>query len=438
MSELPLERLLPEQDFIGPLRARVESFELVRRSLLRDPNGGEDWTRRHYFRVYSEAEALEGFLDDYGARYNRTFHFLTELVASLRGVSHAACGLQHVVSRFDGYGLEPAFGPEKYLELRGDILRARGFLRNGVWKLLEALGAELDRHGALPAPGPESTEGYEPAEGRVALPRNMGQEDPVGEEQRIAEVVTKYQQACGMLAELGVSRIEDGGRRQEFLDSRCSEERCRVYEATVHNLQSAYDTFIKNTVIEARDERLPRLRGHASVALHLLEVATQLTHFVERHEAEERSPEAAARLGALLERSQVQEITLNVLLYWADRVMQAGLPTAEDLLPNYIDLQELEVDLDGDIVLHARPASLIVGIVNHHGTAVEMEVSGEKCNAGSILEVMVTVGTHPEARRFRFCGDQQPLRDIKLLFEFGLGERGLEALPDELDYLRRS
>ena len=66
-----------------------------------------------------------------------------------------------------------------------------------------------------------------------------------------------------------------------------------------------------------------------------------------------------------------------------------------------------------------------------------MEVEGHPCNAGSILELMVAVGSHPEARRFTFSGDEHPLRDIGLLFEHGLGEHGLDRLPGVLSYLRR-
>ena len=37
---------------------------------------------------------------------------------------------------------------------------------------------------------------------------------------------------------------------------------------------------------------------------------------------------------------------------------------------------------------------------------------------------------------YLFRGDENPLRDIALLFENNLGEDGLEELPDELAYLR--
>jgi hypothetical protein len=241
-----------------------------------------------------------------------------------------------------------------------------------------------------------------------------------------------------MLADIGVRRIEDPRARRELLERVCSEEQARVYEATVHNLQSAYDTHIKNTVIESRDERLPLLRGHTSAALHLLEAVTYLTHFVERHESGLRNEESERRIRDLIDRFEVQEVTLNDLLFWANRFMQSGRSLAEDLLPSYTNVRELVVELDEDLQLHARPAALIVGIVGHYGTPVELELGRVTCNAGSILDLIVTVGSHPEARRFLFRGDEKPLRDIGLLFQHGLGEHGIDSLPDDLGYLRNN
>ena len=156
-------------------------------------------------------------------------------------------------------------------------------------------------------------------------------------------------------------------------------------------------------------------------------------NIIEDEEAEEEeqkgSTEVATTEGA-------REVTLDVLIAWATKFMDLGRPLAEELLPSYTNVQELEVVLPDDLMLHARPASLIVGIVNHHGTPVEMELEGRTCNAGSILDLMVTVGSHPEARRFVFRGDEKPLRDVRLLFEHGLGEGGLDGLPADLDYLR--
>jgi phosphotransferase system HPr (HPr) family protein len=157
---------------------------------------------------------------------------------------------------------------------------------------------------------------------------------------------------------------------------------------------------------------------------------------VERHEGGVRAEAADRRIGELVDRAAVQDLILNHMLYWADLYLQRGRRLAEELLPSYTNLQELVVELPETLKLHARPASLIVNIVGHYGTPVELEVQGRKCNAGSILEVLVTVGGSPDARHFVFRGDENPLRDIALLFEAGLGEHGIECLPGELAYLR--
>ena len=67
---------------------------------------------------------------------------------------------------------------------------------------------------------------------------------------------------------------------------------------------------------------------------------------------------------------------------------------------------------------------------------MELEVGGRVFNAASILDMMVTVGSNPDARRLLFRGDENPLRDIDMLFRSGLGEEGLDKLPPALAYLR--
>src|SRR5262249_29250793 len=157
---------------------------------------------------------------------------------------------------------------------------------------------------------------------------------------------------------------------------------------------------------EAGDPRLPKLRGHASAALHLLEAGTHLVHFVERHESGLRNETLERRLPAPVDRGASPDVTPKCLPYWATPIVRRGRPLAEDLLPSYTNVQLLEVTLGDELSLHARPAALIVGIVNRYGTPVEMEIEGRKCNAASILDLMVAVGSHPHARRFRFLGDE--------------------------------
>lgn len=429
-----LEAVVPEQEFLGLLGGFAQEFASISSAVLAQRE--VRWPKRFYFRLQAEADELEVALDDYGARYNRTFSVLTELTASARGFALAGLSLTHLTKRLEGYGVLQELSREEADAAQGALEQARRFVQDSLIRLLESWWEEARiRKVRLPAPAEHPV--FAPESLRFRLPRNVGQAVIEDEEKRIAEVASKYLQAAEMLEESGLSSEADPGTRDRLLGARCDEQMARVFEATVHNLQSAYDTHIGHTRIEEADGRLRRLRGHISTALHLLETVTQLTHFVERHDSEQRSELAEAHLSKIVGRHAVQGVILNELFFWARRFLTAGVPLAEELLPRYTDLQSLDVLLPEGLSLHARPASLLVAIATHHGTPVEMSVGDRTANASSILEVMVLVGSHPEAREFRFCGDAKPLRDIQQLFESGLGEQGLDRLPASLDYLRR-
>jgi hypothetical protein len=434
MTDTSIDEIVSEQAFAASLGSRAEMFFRLANTLLGTSEA--EWTRRHPYQLVLEADSLEAFLDDHGARHNRAYHFLRELVASARGLGMAAFSLSHLVRRLSSYHTNLTLYPERERECHQALNQALGHIRSDIGRLLVACQEEALHLGLTPSKEAFPKERFDGDEARRKLPRNLGQEVLEDEGQRIAEVASKYLQVCEMFDRLDIRPIQDELARERYLGQFCSEEQARVYEATVHNLQSAYDTYIKNTVVEAGDDRLPRLRGHASAALHLLEAVTQLAHFVERHESGMGPESSSGRIAGLVDRSRVREITLNVLLYWAAEFMTLGRGLAEELLPAYTNIQDLVVELAEGLMLHARPVSLIVGIVQRYGTPVEMLVGDSVCDASSILELMIAVGSNSMARRYTFRGDENPLRDIRLLFESGLGEGGLSSLPEDLGYLR--
>lgn len=432
MSEASLEEVISEKSFAAVLEAQAEMFFRLADTLLGKSDA--EWTRGDFFQVVSESDSVEALLDDYGARYNRTYSFLRGIVASLRNFALAGFSLAHLERRIDGY--PTVLSTSEFDSACKSIATSRRYLQGVARKLLEAARDEALARGVRIAKDSFPESRYASHAPRRALPRNVGQEDLDDDEQKVAEVASKFVQAATMFEQIGVKRIANEHEREAFLQRCCSEEQARVYEATVHNLQSAYDTWVKNTTIESADPRLPKLRGHASAALHLLEGVTHLTHFVERHESQTRDESIVRRLASIVSRAEARDITLNHLMFQASVFLKRGRSLAEDILPSFTNVQVLEVQLRDDLVLHARPAALIVGIVNRFGTPVELEVDGKLCNAASILDMMVTVGSNPEVKRYTFRGDENPLRHIALLFEAGLGEEGLDTLPSELAYLR--
>lgn len=432
MADTSMEEILSEDAFVQTLAERVPPFVGLA-AVLTGVSQGE-WTRTHHFRLVSESDALESLLDEHGARYNRRYAYLRELSAALRSFSQAGFSLVHLSRRLSGYGV--TLSERETGQFHKALQETRSFVERSERALLMAATSELASLGVR-CEAPPVRIGDELVGPKRMLPRNLGQEDVPNDEGKAAEIASKYLQACAKLEEIGVHRIDEEADRDEWLGRHCSEEKARVFEAAIHNLQSVYDTHVKNSLAEQSDARLARLRGHISIVLHLLEAVTLLTHFVERHVSGQRHEALERRMLQLIPRGEVREHTLNNLLYWASTVLRRGRALAEDLLPAYTNLDALTVELPKDVMIHARPASLIVGIVQHYAMPVELEIDGARCNAGSILELLLAVGSHPDARRFVFHGDARPLGDIQALFLHALGEQGVEKLPESLSYLKR-
>lgn len=426
-----LEHIIEEERFVEVLNEACAVPAAYAKALK--GMSSDIWRKQHYFQLRDRFDTLENLLDDYGARDNQTFHFLRELTASIRGFAQAGCSLAHMAGRLESYGILESLDLSAYRKLEGHVSNVRSFIQETVVRMLSALQEEWAGLGVRPGAHELPSDAFGAPVVRNRLPHNLGEHTPGTESDHQAEIASKFIQAARLVRELELRRIEDPERRDRFLRDHVREEQARVLEATVHNLQSSYDTYIKRSSVD--DPRLPYLRGLASAALHMLGAVTALTHFYERHEARVEDGGAQQRLNGLVEREAVQDRTLNHLLVPVLGLLEQGAKLSNELLGSYTNAQELVVRLDEGVVLHARPAALIVGIVSRYGTPVELEVRGQTCNAGSILEVLVLVGAHSEDKDFTFRGDEKPLQDIALLFQYGLGEKGMENLPEQLSYL---
>ena len=84
----------------------------------------------------------ESFLDDYGARTNRTYNYFTEVVASVRGISLAGLSLEHLGRRIEAYGVVQALDAKDAQEALADLTFARAFVQSTLCDLLSELKSE--------------------------------------------------------------------------------------------------------------------------------------------------------------------------------------------------------------------------------------------------------------------------------------------------------
>ena len=133
-TERSLEEVIQEEAFACLLQEQGEPFFRLTNTLSERP--GPSWTKKHFYQLHTESDELESFLDDYGARFNRTYGLIRELVASVRWFSLAGFSISHLESRFETYGIEGALSePEKEAALTS-IAEARGFMHESLECLL--------------------------------------------------------------------------------------------------------------------------------------------------------------------------------------------------------------------------------------------------------------------------------------------------------------
>ena len=427
-----LHEIIGEEEFLGQLGRALAGVVRLSNSLQRTPRA--EWGKRHFNRMFQEADELESFLDDHGARNNRTFFPLRELVACVRGFAAATHVLKHLEMRLPQYPLLPI--SDDVQEFREALVRSYRFTCDALGAFLGAVTQEARRLGvSLPTEVVADGQITEAVISRK-LPHTLQETRKGVLGDHVVEFCQAYLDVCKRLEALPTGPFPAGAPVRRFLETHFHEEDGRTFEAMVHNLQSSYDTYLRHTAAEAQQSDLPLLRGHASVALHLFEFIVLLIHFHERHEKHASASDLRTPVATVLDGDHVLDQAVNFGLFWARRFLVLAAPAAEALARSAAGEGSIELPLPGDSVLHARPAALIVNIVNRYGQPVEIEMDGERANAASIMQVMILAGTKAGSRTVVFRGAAEPLRDLKLLFASGLGEGGLEHLPPALDYLR--
>ena len=431
----PVKQTVSVEDFRESLSKQALELGQLANGLIE--SSVEEWTQRQLVQLYRIATEVETVLDDHGAKRNKVFFRPREVVAIVRWLAAGLSSLVHVYGRLPSYELadrewtETEFAPQ----VRGAALRLGKVLQNALQGLrVEWLKAEMT--------WPETAlqvDSLGPLAGRVQLPNDRLEKDEVAEEEggpQGPRLANRFLTLTRSWSSEAGHAIQDLSELRAFMANYCTEEIARRYEARVHNLQSSYDTRIAGTAEEDRSPELRILRGTASQVLHLLETVTCLTHLYERHDIYERAGESRALFEELVPEDLLLQTLVNDGVVAAHACLKRAQPVAQAILEQLSVNSELAVELPEGVVMHARPLSLIVGIVQKHGTPIELELAGKRCTAASMMSMLVLIGTHPEERAYRFHGDPRPLSHLKLLFEHRLGEDGCQAFPDEIAYLR--
>lgn len=435
-AEGPRRTPLTEAQFSEALSG--EGVEFIQELQFLRTQGADGWIERRLYSMYRKSTDLETFLDDHGAQANQTFYRIRELVAGARWLSLACSCLVHLRSRI--YVYPPSDEEWANTALPEHLQEAISGFGKDLLKCLETLSEEWVRAG-LKMPEQAPLLASSPAGPTFVLPANRlpeaderaeaGQKDSLPAARLVGRVIRTIENWAPIHSVATGNSME----RRAFMEELCNEVTARDFESRVHNLQSEYDSTIRGSSDETEQPALLQLRGAISQCLHLLEAVTALTHLYERHQVHQRHPATRRVLARVLDWETYLTSLIDHCLRPALISLEHSKEVASILIEDLTTKAFRDVEIPNGVTLHARPLSLIVGVVHHYGLPIEIEIRDEKASAASMMSMLVLCGSHLDAKSVRFHGDPSVLDDLQALFEARLGEDGIDALPGSLKYL---
>ena len=379
----PLKEIISETEFLDLFRTQTSEILKICYYLNEKSNKDFLYTKRFYGNITTQARILEDFLDDYGAKNNRTWIFFRELIASARYMGFSAYMIQHIRSRYTLYDLKDR-EDQMFLE---QTLMTQQFLNTAIKSVFASLREEALNLGLKSQHKTIKEEDFLDIASNKMLPHNLDDGFSLKEEENVVKIASDYLNIMRDHEDFKIDRTYSIEEIETLIPEYISEEKLRRFELRIHNLQSLYDTYIKDTKIETDNLALNSMRGCISIALHLAEIATTLTHFYERHEIELRHEMVRDKIESIIDKKTILNLIVNYCLFHCYSHLEKGNDFAKAFLKSYVVIESVSVPIPIYMGFHVRPATLVMKIVKHYGSEVKMQIDDEIYDAGSALDL---------------------------------------------------
>ncbi|VAX20276.1 hypothetical protein MNBD_NITROSPINAE02-2189 [hydrothermal vent metagenome] len=425
-----LSPIISEEDFLPLVEEKSRDFLSIL-NVLTDEKVAVNSV--YYFTLMHEADKLESFLDDYGARTNLRWLFFSELVACVRNFALAGFQIYHILNRYPDYigkegdQLLKEFQIRSYDELEYFSLVLRGFYEAMVEEI-KSLGAQVSIN-----PIDKGTWGFKVT---PQLPYTITGELASNEEERIVSLAQEYRKTVKYFRQNGLDRKIKATSLTEIIPAKINENLMAEMEIRLHNLQSEYDTYIRGGAQEKENAEVASIRGLTAIPMHLFEALKWLVHFYERHENEIRKNDVTAKIPALAQNEKLLSCIVDYCLHYCAKYLNQGNQVAENILSSFVKPITYELPIPRPHGFHARPATYITLIAQEHGTEVNMIVNGERFDCRSVLELLQAGGMLADLKDQTVIveGDKRTLDDLKILADHNYCED--QDIPQELSYIR--
>lgn len=373
--------LIGDREFCDLVSARSRPLLEIASSLAARHAHDVPLTRPLIGRLLLESGQMEALLDEYGARQNQHWSRFRALMAALKNFARIGEVLAYIHRRLPAYRLLPVEA-DFAAATRERLQQVGGVVADVATDLLEEaqrVGVQVTDLARLPE---DFSERLPPGH----LAHNRGDRITGDTATTVTHLATEF---LNLAAESDLLRVSARVPPEEYaacFPDPVSEERLRQLTFRFHNLQSLYDTHVAGTSIETSDTNLPILRGHASVIYHLLEIATDLAHYYERH-VSPRTGDAALRERPVVDTEATMATLFAYSMAFSSAHLTGGQRLCQGILRRYAESGRLEVPVPSYRGFHVRPSNLVARIVTHYGSAVQMDLDGKLFDAGSPLDL---------------------------------------------------
>jgi hypothetical protein len=388
------------------------------------------FNKKLFYVIATTTRDLEDFLDDHGAKNNRAWNFFRDLVASARTFGFIAFLVEHIEKSHAGPQDHELL--REYFDKTKKVARYLNQVLIHIFKLIREEAQRLQV--SFPPKGLSEQYYYDIPADKI-LPQNLDEGEAKNEREKIIKVCSEYINTINEFEELTCDHCYTQRNLLGMIPHKVNEEKIRKFELVMHNLESVYDSYVKDTTIASEDGRLHQLRTLISITLHLLESARAFAHFYERHEKINTAIESGIKGNSVL------NCTVNWALYYTHQMMQTSKVLANDLLKDYAARESVQLPIPKELGFHLRPSTLVAKVVNHYGSDVYLMVGEDKFDAKSILSITWAGGkiAREKIESVTFIGDTRVLKDLEILASVNYGEDHMgkdQPLPKELSYLR--
>jgi hypothetical protein len=330
--------------------------------------------------MFESAQLVE-LLDAFGARHNAYWCRFRVLASTIKQFARICYELAHLRHALPDYRLRPVDGDFAAATLR-ELASVNRVVKNAAAQLLgeaNAVGVSADSRPTTLVDSPERV-----LSGRLS--NNRVERRAESAAAIVTQLATEFLNLGAESELLHRSATLPPNEYADCIPNPVSEDHLRHLTFRFHNLQSLYDTHVAGTKLETLDKGLATLRGHASAIFHLLETATDLAHFYERH-LSPQTGDSVNELRSVITAEGTLASLFGYAIVYSSGVLSAGERLCQEMLRRYAELGKIEVPVPNYRGFHVRPSNLVARIARHYGSDLRMELDGVIYDAASPLEL---------------------------------------------------